>query len=231
MSQRIKYPRTFHLPISPGLQSDDKVIETLNAFQNEEVVALVKMDGENTNMYHGDNEFHARSLDSPYNWTRTIVKQVHNVIHHDIPEGWRLCLENCYAEHSIRYPDNYLEGYLYLLSVWNDKNQCLSYDETKTYAELFDLPMPKELYRGPFDMEAFKKLSKTLDTNIEEGFVVRVTRSFDYDEFSQVVTKYVRSGHVQTDQHWLKNAKPNGIPQMPCKPAFMSHSVNKKPRM
>lgn len=226
--EKIKYQRTFHLPFSEGLQSDDKMIDTLDYLQGKEVVALLKYDGENTTMYPGDGNFHARSLDSPFNWTRNIVKRVHQQINHNIPEGWRLCLENCYAKHSIYYPDGYLDGYLVLLSIWDENNNCLSYDETKVYADLFDLPMPKEFYRGPFDLKELEKVSKQLDTNIEEGFVVRVTESFPYDYFSNVVTKFVRANHVQTSKHWLKEAVPNGLPKMPCKPEFLSYELQQQ---
>lgn len=229
MTDKIRYPRTYHLPFSAGLQNDDKMIQSLDKLQGEEVVALLKMDGENTTLYHGEDKFHARSLDSPYNWTRTMARQIHSVIQHDIPENWRLCCENVYAEHSIKYPDNYLEGYLYLLSIWEDK-KCLSYDETIEWAQFFDLPTPPELWRGTFEIKELEKIAKSLDTSIEEGFVVRVTRSFNYDEFPEVVTKYVREGHVQTDVHWLKTAKPNGTPKQPSKPAFLNQNIQfKKP--
>jgi hypothetical protein len=173
-----------------------------------EVVVTLKMDGENTTLYP-DGYLHARSIDSVSNWTRDIAKKIHSQIAHDIPTGHRLCCENVYAKHSIHYPDGYLEGYLYLLSVWND-DTCLSYDDTLMYAELFSLPTPKQLYRGVYDESALKELAANLDTAIEEGFVVRATRAFNYENFSSCVTKYVRAGHVQTDQHWLKNASPNG---------------------
>ena len=228
MSQeRTKYPRTYHLSFSEALQSDDKLIESTDKLQGEETVVLLKMDGENTTLYH-DDYMHARSIDSKTNWTRDIAKKIHSVIRHDIPEGHRLCCENLYAKHSIFYPDGYLDGYLYLLSVWDDKNRCLSWDDTLEYAQLFDLPTPKELYRGVFDEKVLKELAKNLDTSIEEGFVVRLTKSFDYEEFSESVTKYVRKGHVQENaEHWLKTAVPNGTPKQPSKPAFVSVAQKK----
>lgn len=224
--ERTKYPRTYHLSFSPGVQSDDKIIQSLSKLEGEEIVVLLKMDGENTTLYP-DNYMHARSIDSKTNWTRDIAKTIHSVIRHEIPDEYRLCCENVYAKHSIYYPDGYLEGYLYLLSVWDDKNDCLSYDDTLEYASLLDLPTPKEIYRGPFDQKKLKELAEKLDLSTEEGFVVRVTRKFSYDEFSECVTKYVREGHVQTDEHWLKNAIPNGVPKQPCKPAFLSQSSKK----
>lgn len=226
--QRIKYARTFHLSFSGGVQNDDKIIESLDSLEGQEIVATIKMDGENTTLYH-DEYMHARSIDSKTNWTRDIAKKIHSVIRHDIPENWRVCCENLYAKHSIAYPENYLDGYLYLLSVWDDQNRCLSYDDTKVFAELLDLPMPKEIYRGKFDFSELQKLSKTLNTELEEGFVVRVTRQFSYDEFSKCVAKYVRPNHVQDDaEHWLKTATPNALPKNPSKPSFLSFSNQKR---
>ena len=44
-----KYPRTLHLPFSPEVHSDDKVInfKDLNNLLNKEYVVLEKMDGQN----------------------------------------------------------------------------------------------------------------------------------------------------------------------------------------
>jgi hypothetical protein len=41
-----KYPRTYHLPFSPGLQNDDRVIETLGGLIGQEVIVTEKMYGE-----------------------------------------------------------------------------------------------------------------------------------------------------------------------------------------
>ena len=57
-----KYPRTFHLPISPGVSSDDKVHKDISILNNKEVVVTLKMDGDNTSIYN--DYYHARSLDS-----------------------------------------------------------------------------------------------------------------------------------------------------------------------
>lgn len=191
MEIKKKYPRTYHLSFSEALQSDDKLIESLDGFMGKEVSVSLKMDGENTTLYP-DEQMHARSLDSAHNWTRDVAKRIHSVIRHDIPEGHRLCCENFYAE-------------------------------------ALDLPRPKELYRGEFDIDVLKKLSKSLDKSIEEGFVVRVTDAFEYKDFSKFVTKFVRAGHVQPEsKHWLQTATPNGEPMQPCKPAFMASNPRRK---
>ncbi len=43
----VKYPRTWHLPWSPGKSKDDRVLTTPEVFAGQEVVVTVKMDGEN----------------------------------------------------------------------------------------------------------------------------------------------------------------------------------------
>jgi len=56
-----KYPRTYHLPWSPGVNDDDKVIHDVAVFDNCEIVVTEKMDGENCTMYL--DYIHARSID------------------------------------------------------------------------------------------------------------------------------------------------------------------------
>jgi len=42
-----KYPRTPHLPWSPGRDNGDKILLGIEHFKNKELVGSVKMDGEN----------------------------------------------------------------------------------------------------------------------------------------------------------------------------------------
>ena len=57
-----KYPRTPHLPWSPGKTNDDKVLKDTSHFLGKEIVMSLKMDGEATTLYN--NHMHARSIDS-----------------------------------------------------------------------------------------------------------------------------------------------------------------------
>lgn len=41
----------------------------------------------------------------------------------------------------------------------------------------------------------------------KEGVVVRTRDSFDNNDFATHVAKFVRIGHVQTDEHWTRNWK------------------------
>ena len=56
------------------------------------------------------------------------------------------------------------------------------------------------------DVDALKKLEKTMDFSKQEGYVIRLKDSFHYDEFGTSVAKFVRANHVQTDQHWRHSA-------------------------
>lgn len=226
--ERIKYPRTYHLPFSKGLQSDDKLIDSLDAFIGQDVVATIKLDGENTTL---TSEFmHARSVDSPHNFTRDWVKKMHSIIKHEIPEGWRFCGENMAYYHSIEYND--LESFFYMFSIWNEKNECLSWDDMMEWADILDLATPHVIYRGVFDEKKLKELADNLDVTKNEGFTVRLARGFHYNEFSKSLTKFVREGHVQPDNkddpdskvsHWLTRTYPNKLADPTLvKPAYMA---------
>lgn len=214
MNNQYKYPSTPHLPWSPGTQSDDKKLSSVDHFHGKEVYITEKLDGENTTIY--SDGIHARSLDSPTNFTRSWVQQFHSSIAHNIPKGWRIVGENVWAEHSIRY-DN-LASYFYPFAVYNDENYCLSYNDmiiflrTQIFKDLeckWTHPVtPPLLYKNIFDAYAIQSIE--IDPDRQEGYVLRTLEGFHYDDFQNHVAKYVRENHVQTDEYWLKNAKQNG---------------------
>jgi hypothetical protein len=198
-SQPTKYPRTYHLPWSLGITSDDKVMRNLDRLRGQAVVVTEKMDGENTTLYR--DIFHARSLDSRHHPSRDWVKGLWGRIRHDIPEGWRVCVENLYAQHSIAYTS--LESYTYGISVWDSNNYCLSWEATRFRFGYFGIPVAPVLYEGVFDETIVKRLyDEKRDGKTKEGYVVRLKDSFHYSEFSECAGKFVRSSHVQTDKHW-----------------------------
>ena len=199
----VKYPRTHHLPWSPGITDDDRVVYDLDAFNGEEVVVTLKLDGENTNMYH--DYIHARSFDYASHDSRSWVRGFHARCQYDIPDGFRVCGENMYAKHSIHYTD--LETYFYGFSVWDQNNICLDWDETLYWFALMDIVPVPVLYRGPFNAELLQTLGSPLQDKNHEGYVVRVSRSFSYGEFRRVVAKYVRPHHVKNDNHWFFGRK------------------------
>ena len=197
-NSNIKYPRTPHLPFSLGRTSDDKVLSSTDHFLGKDIVVTEKIDGENVTMYR--DGFHARSLDSRHHPSRNWLAKFHAEICYEIPEDMRICGENMYAKHSIAY-DN-LPSYFLGFSVW-EQDHALSWDDTIDYFELIGITPVKELYRGEFNLPRLGALAKSLNTDVTEGFVIRLADSFTYDSFSVSVAKWVREKHVQTDQHWM----------------------------
>lgn len=197
MSPYIKYPRTPHLPWSPGASSDDVFTIDCSPFVGKNIVITEKMDGENTTLYC--DHLHARSVDSRGHASRTWVKQWHQSIAHEIPHGWRICGENLYAKHSVGYEQ--LLSYFYGFSVWNAENICLSWAETCEWFSLLGIYHPPVLYKGQWDEAICRTLS--IDTECVEGYVVRLADAFSYADFANSVAKWVRAQHVQTSQHWM----------------------------
>jgi len=201
----MKYPRTYHLPQSEGRSSDDKVLKSTNHLVGQQIVITEKMDGENTTG-HQSGHVHARSLDSRGHVSRNWVKNFLLPKLHLLPDGWRICGENLYAKHSIEY-DN-LSGYFLGFSVWNNENQALSWDETEEWFELLEIPIVKVLWRGVCSDSdqldcIIDNIIGNLDSEKQEGFVIRLERSFEYGDFSKSVAKWVRKNHVHSDKHWM----------------------------
>jgi hypothetical protein len=199
-SEHFKYPRTPHLPWSEGATSDDKILKSVAQFEGKQVIITEKMDGENTTLYN--DHLHARSLDSKHHPSRNWIKQMHAAIANDIPEGYRICGENLYAKHSITYDK--LKTYFYVFSVWDNKNNCLSWDETKEWCDLLGLTLVPTLYEGEWNEKMINGKQPFKFDHEAEGYVVRNANSFSYADFTKNIAKYVRKNHVQTDKHWME---------------------------
>ncbi len=202
---RTKYPRTYHVPWSPGTTSDDRLLspeDIEQMFYGKRVVVSAKLDGENTSIYT-DGTCHARSMDSRGHPTRSWVQQLAARIGHDIPEGWRVCGENMYAKHSIYYPS--LSTYFYAFAIFDAQNMCVSWDDLTNYSALLDLEMVPVLYRGLYDEDIIKECLATPTGwgEDDEGYVVRREDAFPFAEFARSVAKWVRKGHVQTGEFWM----------------------------
>lgn len=198
-TDHVKYPRTYHLPSSPGCTKDDRMMEDDSVFKAKKVIVTLKMDGENTTMYR--DYVHARSLVFEPHPSRNWIKVIHSKISHEIPAGWRICGENLTAIHSIEYRD--LPGYFMMFSIWNERNECLSWKETTEWAELLELPMVPTMFNGFYDRDSIADCFKYYQKD-HEGFVVRLAESFPYSAFRHSVGKYVRRDHVHTHGHWMR---------------------------
>ncbi len=222
----VKYGRTFHLPWSPGAHDDDKTLHDASQFYGKRVIVTLKMDGENTSCY-SDGHIHARSIDSRGGEDRAWVKKfLSENVCYNLPEGWRVCGENLWAKHSIHY-DN-LKSYFYGFSIWNELNECLSWDETLEYFSLLNIEPVPVLFDGtyeellqphlkdyPTSCSVLRNIERNLDFEKDEGYVIRGADSFKYGDFKKSIAKFVREGHVQTTRHWRAGQRftPNGLKQ------------------
>ncbi len=212
----MKYPRTYHLPYSPGATKDDKKLfgNWFNYYIGKEIVISEKLDGENTAMTEFD--VYARSHGAPTRspWSLNLwdpngglfwnLKQY--IGHDETIYG-----ENLYGEHSIHYDK--LKSYWHMFAVNNGVN-WYSWDDVETMAKIMNVPTAPVLWRGVVTSE--NELKTLVDYYVmqpsvygptREGVVVRVANEFPIDEFSHNVCKWVRPNHVKTDEHWTKNWK------------------------
>jgi len=204
---KYKFPRISHCPWSENISNNDKIHLNMSVFEAQNIVATIKIDGENTNI--SKDYIHARSLEYPNHESRSWMKQYWNTIKDNIPEGYRISGENVYAKHSIHY--RHLKSYFYAFTIWNENNIALSWDETCNWAELLDLTMVPTFYQGSFDRH---KIHTSFDTfckkseDLVEGYVIRLADKINYDEIDKnrcfkSMCKWVRKDHVTTDDHWM----------------------------
>jgi hypothetical protein len=203
----IKYGRTFHLPISPGATSDDKIMAALDGLLGDDLVVTEKMDGENTTLHRLGS--HARSPDSRHHPSRDWLKAFAAGICPQLAEGERIVGENLYARHSVSY--SALPSW-FLGFGWIVDGVVQPWDLTLLRFEELGLQPVPVLYRGPYRPRLFEDLAKGLDLTRQEGFVARIAGAFAEAEMPRRMGKYVRAGHVQSEVHWMNaSLVPNGL--------------------
>jgi hypothetical protein len=221
MAYSEKYPRTYHYPFSQGTTSDDRVNDDYwsDLQRIKQLVHTEKLDGENTclNKYGVFARSHVAPATTP--WSATI-REYWNLLKNDLGD-LEIFGENCYAIHSLQYTA--LQSHFFVFAV-RLHDTWLSWEETKFYAAMIDLPVVPEiaLLTPPGNQAVFEKAvlqmvalpgafapidTVTGQTATMEGVVTRNAGSFKSDAFKQNVFKYVRKGHVKTDEHWTRNWK------------------------
>ena len=217
-----KYGRTYHFPFSPGTTSDDRFNHTYweDIQRIETLVHTEKLDGENNclNQFGVFARSHVAPTTSP--WTSQL-RERWELMKNDLG-NIELFGENLYAVHSIEY--KHIEEYYFVFAV-RQLDKWLSWEEVKFYAAMFDFPTVPELAIEPiieFKKESFQieienwaqeesvfgSLNPFTGENCtREGVVTRNKEEYPVEEFMHNVFKYVRKGHVKTDEHWTRNWK------------------------
>lgn len=213
----MKYPRTYHLPFSPGATKDDKKLQGdwFEYYRGKEVVFTEKLDGENTAMNAVD--VYARSHSAPTRspWSRNLWDPSDGLywkIKQYIGPNETIYGENLYGVHSIEY--DVLTHYWHMFAA-NDGNMWYSWSQVVEFADILGVPHVPMLHHCVLNHE--EEVKEIIDELMEhtsfygwcgrEGIVMRVVDSFRIDEFAHYVCKYVRANHVQTDEHWTRNWK------------------------
>lgn len=201
-NDRIKYPRTPHLPESLGATSDDKWISAAGLSYLSSGIDLVvteKMDGGNLTMSR--THFHGRSIDSGTHAWDTRARALWAEKRFDIPEGWRISGESMYARRSVAYDD--LPGVYLVFGIWDETNTLLDWDSTVEWSQMLELPMVPTLYRGTSLDEARTVWKNSgLTEEMSEGFVIRDAGRVSYKDFDTKVAKFVRDNHIRTSANW-----------------------------
>ena len=205
-----KYNRTYHLPWSPGTTGDDRIAPSVKSLIGIDLVITEKLDGENCGMSNKGvyARSHAAFTTSP--WSRE-VRAIHEGIKSSIDEDVFIFGENMEGIHSIEYSN--LSSYFYIFGV-RDNNIWIPWEGVEEYAYLLDLPTVPVLFKGQVSSEKeLKSLTESLVSQPSalggkrEGIVVRNEDMFHNEDFSTNVMKWVRKGHVTTDEHWTRNWK------------------------
>ncbi len=221
MSISQKYGRTYHYPFSPGTTSDDRI--NSNYWEQVSTIPHIfhteKLDGENNCISkHGVfARSHVAPAVSP--WTASL-REKWQLLKRDLG-NYELFGENLYAIHSIAYKN--IEQHYYIFAV-RELDQWLSWEETRFIAACFDLPTVPVLASTQNTSDKLNyestllhlvKQTSTFDSTdaqtgvacTMEGIVSRNSESYLVSEFQNNVFKYVRKGHVKTDEHWTRNWK------------------------
>jgi hypothetical protein len=216
-----KYNRTYHLFFSPGATNDDRISKSVDTLLGIDIVITEKLDGENCGMTDGGvyARSHAAFTVSP--WSRE-VRALHKLsVEDELGDGVYLFGENMEGIHSIEYTN--LTSYFYIFGI-RDNNIWIPWEKVEEYSYLLDIPTVPVLFKGVVKTEKeLKDLTEKLASEpselggLREGIVVRNASLFHDDDFAQNVMKWVRKGHVQTDEHWTRNWKKAKINYQPVK--------------
>jgi hypothetical protein len=185
------YPRTFHLPDSPGAPAGDLIQHDLSWLDGE-LVVTEKLDGGNLTftrdaMSCSDAGTQPWDLPAKALWAMTAYR---------IPDGWRVCGESMWARRSIAYTD--LPGVFIVFGIWDETDTLLGWDDTVEWAVRLELPTVPVLYRGGSLTEARSAWSAQRDPESSEGFVVRVAGRIAAADFPLKLAAWVRAEHVRT---------------------------------
>lgn len=208
----MKYPKTYHLPQSPG-HDPEKPITPYKFFEGNDVVITEKMDGSNVGLCR-DRVF-SRSGDVPTHPSFDRLKAFHAQIRWHLPEDIIFFGEWCEAVHTYRYnrfnQDALGDGLLIFAVYEIPTGEFASWSEVEYLSYAMGLEtVPIIAQRDYFS--SFSSLRRFLPTMLEdtsvfgekrEGLVIRNVGAFHINDFNQNVAKFTHAS--KKGEHFGKN--------------------------
>lgn len=210
----MKYPRTPHLPESPGGTRDDRRLPGLESFVGRPLVVTEKADGSNVCLERGG--CYARSHGhAPVHPSFDALKALHARVASLIDPDVQVFGEWLYARHSLHYTA--LPGYLLIFGVRDTAaRRWASWEDVELWGGVLSLPTVPVVARsaGVATVPALERFvrdtaagrASALGAEEREGLVVRWADEFADGDFDRAVGKWVRENHVSTDDHWSSQA-------------------------
>ena len=87
--------------------------------------------------------------------------------------------------------------------MWNERNICLSWDDTLDWFSLLGIVPVPVLFDGIYDESKIRSMWLNSNWNTSEGYVLRIADELQYGEFKSKMGKFVRSKHNLTTPHWM----------------------------
>jgi hypothetical protein len=230
-----KYGRTYHYPFSPGTTSDDRINPTYwqDIQQIKTLIHTEKLDGENNCMsrYGVFARSHATPTESA--WSKKIRNRWQQ-IKNDLGD-LEIFGENLYAVHSIEY--QHINSHFYVFGIrennrwlsWEETKSYAKMLDFETVPELKIIDMEHNNVVKVLNLDDVRINEKAFQNDIlqlvaqpstfgsvdihtqqpctMEGIVSRNIEEYLVDDFQKNVFKFVRKGHVKTDEHWTRNWK------------------------
>jgi hypothetical protein len=202
-----KYPRTPHLPFSPGGTKDDRRLADVSELLGRDLILTEKMDGSNLCLTRG-NVFARSHAGPPVHASFDMAKSLHAQVRAAMAPGLSYFGEWCFAVHSIEY--EVLPSYFLLFGIRDDeKKTWLGWDDILLFAD--DLGLGTVPVLAEINVNDARELEKIVTTEAvkpslfgprREGAVVRWRMGYAESEFERAIAKWVRANHVETDEHW-----------------------------
>lgn len=204
--ERFKYPRTPYLLLTRTADPSDRIVDGKELL-GKPLVFTIKMDGSNVTLCR--DGCGARNGFNADHYSFDLLKAVQAQIGYLLPENVQIFGEWLFAKHSIHYKGSLaLDDYLQIFGALDIQTKTFwSVGQVTKFCKEFQLKQVEARYWEVFHRidDLYNMARMVFDEVVaegHEGIVIRNTREFPYDSFSDNVCKMVRENHVQTDEHW-----------------------------